>query len=195
MSILKKLQPKPTGVPDKKRDPMDSSDLEQRPWAMALKGGPLPEPSPYRGEVTRDAKGRIVLGKTINPYGAYHNVINMIRAITCDGEELVAQAVHVLRGDVSAIAYTKDGTPYEAKPSLADRAEARRWLADRLLGKAPETVKYTEETKAPELNYDALSEEELLALRKLLLKAAPVQKVEIDVTPDKSPGKSDSEAD
>lgn len=186
MTILKKLRPRPTGRPDDKANPIDEADLKERPWATSLKHGILPEPAPYRGQIVRDAKGRIVLGNLLSPHGAYHNVVNLIRAVTCDGEEMVAQAVHVMRGEACAVAYTKDGTPYEARPSLADRAEARRWLSDRLLGKAPETVKYTEEAKAPELNYDALSEEELMALRKLLLKAAPTPRVEIDVTPDKS---------
>lgn len=186
MGILRNLKmPQHVTYQKTPRKQLQPKDIDARPYMERLKYEPLPEPVPYRGEIMRDSKGRLLPGSSgMNPLGAQVHVMNMLRALTADGEELIAHALHVMRGDMTAIAYTKSGEPYECKPTLSDQAEARRFLSDRLLGKAPETIKHVEDKQGPSINYDALDEAELLTLRKLLIKAAPVESKEaIDVTP------------
>lgn len=69
-----------------------------------------------------------------NPGGRPLSVTKMIEYLTGGGEALVAQAYRVVAGELVDC----NGEPYT--PSLADQAEARRWLADRLWGKSVDRI-------------------------------------------------------
>jgi hypothetical protein len=70
----------------------------------------------------------------------------LARNRTGDGLELIEFALSVLRGE--AIGRTGKGESEVETPSIRDRIEAMKWLADRGWGKAVETVEIHDETEA-----------------------------------------------
>jgi|SRR5579859_698509 len=94
---------------------------------------------------------------------------------TGDGEELLVWMLLLARGQIGAprrYVYSDgsseikfDGPP----PDLQIMADATKWCADRIFGKAPETVlSVTKNLDAHEINLDALSTEQLRALGEIL---------------------------
>ncbi len=71
-----------------------------------------------------------------NPSGRPKSFGESIRRLTRDGEELVQLALKVLRGKLSVKMFDKEGNPHDAEPSIKERLEAMKWLADRGWGKA-----------------------------------------------------------
>lgn len=92
-----------------------------------------------------------VKGQSGNPAGSKRpsSLARLARSHTVDGLTLVEFAVRVMKGEEKekALKFTKDPqtgdkitVEVELPPSLEDRMEAMKWLADRGWGKAVETV-------------------------------------------------------
>jgi hypothetical protein len=65
----------------------------------------------------------------------------IVREKTLQGEELVLFALSVMRGEALGATSTKDGDTAEVEtPSVHDRLDAMKWLADRGWGKAIEHI-------------------------------------------------------
>jgi hypothetical protein len=107
--------------------------LAERPWLASIARGDPPL-APYRAQIGRRPDGTFEPGMSPNPGGRPLAVTKMIEYLTGGGEALVAQAYRVVAGELLDC----NGEPYT--PSLADQAEARKWLADRLWGKSVDRI-------------------------------------------------------
>jgi hypothetical protein len=98
-------------------------------------------------------------GVSGNPSGRPKSFARYIRNSTRSGKELVDFMLAVLREEAEQTVLVKadgDFVPVRVKPSVKDRLEAARWLADRGWGRVPDT----EEHRPPGAG---LSDEEILA--------------------------------
>jgi hypothetical protein len=123
-------------------------------------------------------KGRVPVAK-----GQRKSLVKMISHFTAEGEELVIHALRVLRGEMIATIVNTKGDTLEIGPSIADQAEARKFLADRLWGRAPEKIEIgalgSTADDAPDLS--ALTPDELKAALTLARKLAPASEQIVDV--------------
>lgn len=105
-----------------------------------------------------------VKGQSGNPKGAPRRsdlLAKLIREQTRNGLDLVEFNLRVLRGEETAEVATKTGV-VTVGPSIADRHNASRWLADRGWGKAVEHIEIADE-RAPEVNPTTIAPELLEA--------------------------------
>ena len=140
--------------------------LDFRP---ALAGGVPPlaptDDLPYGGK--RGPDGRWLPNRSPNPGGRPASVVALISELTSGGEELIMHALATMRGDMLAAVWNaKEGAPELVGPSHKDMAEARAFLANRLWGKAPETVnvKASRPDEPRRLNIETLTGEQLAVL-------------------------------
>lgn len=101
------------------------------------------------------------------------SVQQLILDATGQGAELVDFMVRAARGEMTAPPGPEadEGAVVRLEPK--DRLAAVKWLADRALGKAPETVQITVDRPAA-VNWDLVPLEDRLTMERLLLKAASV---------------------
>ena len=79
-----------------------------------------------------------------------------IRALTNDGVELIDAALNILR---------------DVESTRGERMKAVEWLADRMLGKAPQHLEVETTVAAPALSFDHLPLAERIELERLLTRA------------------------
>lgn len=77
-------------------------------------------------------------GRPRGTHGAM--LARMIRSGTKQGAELVEFAQEVLRGKITVQIVTKDGEVVDIGPSVKDRLDAMKWLADRGWGRTPDAT-------------------------------------------------------
>jgi hypothetical protein len=100
--------------------------------------------------VPRPIGRRFPPGVSGNPGGRPRGVARLAREATNDGADIVAFFVSILQGRTPPIG---GGKSSGHRPSLKDRIEAARWLADRGFGKAPITVNDNDESERPLARY------------------------------------------
>lgn len=75
-------------------------------------------------------------GVSGNPGGRPKGFAASIRRKTRDGEELISLALKVLRGKLSVTGQDREGNAMKVEPTIKERLEAMKWLADRGWGRA-----------------------------------------------------------
>ena len=92
-------------------------------------------------------------GVSGNPSGRPKGFAASIRKKTREGEELITLALKVLRGKLSVMEETKDGS-FKVEPSIKERLEAMKWLADRGWGKALDLSAAPDDGKSKDIAAD-----------------------------------------
>src|SRR4029077_19401896 len=114
--------------------------------------------------------------------GRPKSALKMIAHFTAEGEELIIHALRVLRGEMTVTIVNNHGETITATPSIADQAEARRFLAERFWGRAPEKIEIgapgSMRDDAPDLS--AFTPEELRTQLALVRKLAPASEQTIE---------------
>lgn len=108
-------------------------------------------------------------------------VAERIFAITNDLEEVIDFMARVMRGQPVPVR-PDDVDPsavdvFPQIPSLDQRIDAAEWLAERAIGKAPQTIELVDEVTGPKLDLSKMTTEDILHFKRTLLVAsgAPVQ--------------------
>jgi hypothetical protein len=180
MGVLDHLKPRPPGVkPEPSAPAIPDRHIALAPGTGDVLVDRLLEHNAAPLELLKryDADGRW------NPPKGYRGASKRASAIlghyTGDGEELLVWMLLLARGELGAprrYVYPDgksevrfDGPP----PGLELMADAAKWCADRIYGKAPETVvSVTKSLDASTIDLDKLSTEQLRALGEIL--RAPV---------------------
>lgn len=129
----------------------------------------------------RSADGKILgAGKPEKP----KPLVDMIRAVTNNGEELVMFHSSVFHGEleIEETRHTKDGDEYTfvGKPTVKERQASAEWLANRLWGKAPEIVKVEKDVHvSATLDVTKMTLEQMDALA-LLMKGTEAKNETVD---------------
>jgi hypothetical protein len=129
-------------------------------------------------------------GRSGNPTGLNGRrkaLAALVRESTDNGRLLVRLMCRIVRGGKSKISLTANGKAHESlvRPSISDRIEAIRWLADRGWGKARDIVDIDGETRRPFQivlmgpHRDPLEEPEAVEQAEPKLPALPAQMPEI----------------